>query len=389
MKKIYLDHNATCPVHPEVKKAMLPFMEEAFGNASSVHSFGREAHAAMEKAREEIAKFVNCAPDEFVFTSGGTESDSFALRGVMRASNKKSKHIITSTIEHPAVLNTAKALEAEGVRVSYIPVDECGIVDVAALKKEISDDTVLISIMMANNEVGTIQPINEISKIAKEKGILFHTDSVQALAKAPIDFKKLPVDLASFSAHKIYGPKGVGGIFIRKGTKIKSIQLGGHHEHNRRAGTENVPAIVGFAKACEVAYQDGEKELARIKDLRDKLAQGLTKNITEVKLNGHPEKRLPNTLNLSFNYIEGESILLNLDMEGIAVSTGSACTSGSLEPSHVLIAMGVEPVYAQGSVRFSLGYINNEEEIDRVIEVLPPIVERLRKMSPLNKESSK
>lgn len=385
MKRIYLDHNATTPVHPEVREAMLPYLGEGFGNASSVHSFGREARAAVEQAREKIAGFLGCKPEEFVFTSGGTESDNYALKGVVKASTKKTKHIITSTIEHQAVLNVAKLLEKEGIRVSFVPVDEYGIVDVEKLKSEIGDDTVLISIMAANNEVGTIEPIEEIGRIARERGILFHTDAVQALGKIPINFRELAIDLASFSAHKIYGPKGIGGIFIRKGTKIASFIQGGHHERNRRAGTENVPGIVGFAKAVEIAEREGLKDAERIKTLRDRLHQGLTSKIREVKLNGHPESRLPNTLNLSFNYVEGESIILNLDMAGIAVSTGSACTSGSLEPSHVLTAMGIDAVYAQGSVRFSLGRINRDEEIDRVIEAMPPVIERLRKMSPLYK----
>ncbi len=383
MKKIYLDHSATTPTHPDVLKAMLPFYSQIYGNASSVHKFGREARKAVEGAREDVAALLGARDSqEIIFTSGGTESDNLAIRGVLHALRKDGTHIITSSIEHHAVYNTCKFLEKSGCDVTYLPVDRYGIVDLDALKSAITDKTILITIMYANNETGTIEPIREISKIAKEKGVYLHTDAVQAVGKMPIDVEDLGADLISFSAHKFYGPKGVGGLYIRKGININPIQLGGHHERNKRAGTENVPGIVGLGMAAKIAARDMEKESKRVVGLRDRLQKGIEKNIKEVRLNGHQEMRLSNVCNMSFEYLEGESIILNLDMEGVAVSTGSACTSGSLEPSHVLTAMGISAQTAQGSIRFSLGRINTAEEIDYVIKVLPPIIERLRKMSP-------
>ncbi len=385
-RKVYLDHNATTPTHPEVVKAIFPYYESIFGNASSVHQFGREARKAVEEARSKVAELLGAARvDEVVFTNGGTESDNFAIKGVAHVLKSKGDHIITSSIEHQAVANTYKFLEKNGYRATYLPVDKYGIVDLDALKKSITDKTVLISIMYANNEMGTIEPVEEVVKIAKERGVYVHTDAVQAVGKIEIDLKKLGVDLLSLSGHKFYGPKGVGALYIRKGTKIAPMQVGGHHEKNRRAGTENVPGIVGIGKAAEIARTEMAREAKRLTALRDRLQSEIEKNIKDVKLNGHPTKRLPNTCNISFEYLEGESIILNLDMEGIAVSTGSACTSGSLEPSHVLIAMKVSPQTAQGSIRFSLGRINTEEDIDYVLEKLPPIIDRLRKMSPLHK----
>ena len=383
MRRVYLDHNATTPTHPEVVKAMLPYYEEVFGNASSIHQFGQQARKAIDKAREKVADFIGAKPEEIVFTSGGTEADNFAIKGIAYANKTKGKHIITSSIEHHAVLNPCKYLEKQGFRVTYIPVDKYGLVNPDEVKKAITKETILITIMHANNEIGTIEPIAEIGKIAKEKGICLHTDAVQTVGKIPVDVNELNVDLLSLSGHKIYGPKGIGALYIRKGTRIQPLIQGGHHEKNRRAGTENVPAIVGLGKAIEIAKETMEGESIRLTNLRNKLCSGIGEKIDHVHLNGHPGKRLPNTLNMSFEFIEGESIILSLDMKGIAVSSGSACTSGSLEPSHVLKAMGVDPAIAQGSIRFSLGKDNTEEDINYVLEVLPEIIARLRAMSPL------
>jgi len=383
MRKVYLDHNATTPTHPEVVKAMLPYYEEVFGNASSIHQFGQQARKAIDKAREKVADFIGAKPEEIVFTSGGTEADNFAIKGVAYANEKKGNHIITSSIEHHAVLNPCKYLEKQGFQVTYIPVDRYGLFNPDEVKKAVTKETILITIMHANNEVGTIEPIAEIGKIAKEKGICLHTDAVQTVEKIPVNVDKLNVDLLSLSGHKIYGPKGIGALYIRKGTRIQPLIQGGHHEKNRRAGTENVPAIVGLGKAIEIAKETMEGESIRLTNLRNKLCSGIGEKIDHVHLNGHPGKRLPNTLNMSFEFIEGESIILSLDMKGIAVSSGSACTSGSLEPSHVLKAMGVDPAIAQGSIRFSLGKDNTEEDINYVLEVLPEIIARLRAMSPL------
>jgi len=382
MNKIYLDYNAATPVHPEVVEAMLPFYRNTFGNASSLHSFGRSARLAVEEARKKIADFLGARPGEIIFTSGGTESDNLAVKGAAFA-NSKGNHIVTSVIEHPAVLNTCKFLEKKGCRITYVPVDEYGVVNIDELKKEISGETALITIMHANNEVGTIEPVEEIGKIAKQNNILFHTDAVQSAGKIPVNVDDLKVDLLSLSGHKIYGPKGVGALYIRKGTNLESIIHGGHHEKNSRAGTENVAGIAGLGKAVELAGREMRKENKRLKKLRDKLASGIINSIKDVKLNGHPEKRLPNTLDISFKYIEGESIVLKLDLKGVAAASGSACASGTLEPSHVLSAMGIPPEIAQGSVRFSLGRDNTEEDIDFAVRELPGIVDNLRKMSPL------
>ena len=384
-KKVYLDHNANTPTHPEVVKAMMPYYEKIYGNASSLHQFGQEARKAVDEAREKVTNFIGAKPEEIVFTSGGTEADNFAIKGVAYKNEKRGKHIITSSIEHHAVLNVCKYLEEKGFKVTFIPVDEYGVVNPDDVKKAITDETILITIMHANNEVGTIQPIEEIGKISKEKGIIFHTDAVQSVGKLKINVDELNVDLLSLSGHKIYGPKGIGVLYIRKGTKIEPLIVGGHHERKRRAGTENVPAIVGLGKAIELASKDMQKENKKIVNLRDKLWNGLRQKIDSVKLNGHPLQRLSNSLNVSFEFVEGESIILNLDLQGIAVSSGSACTSGSLESSHVLKAMGVDPATAQGSIRFSLGRSNTEDDIDCVLKILPEIVSRLRKMSPLYK----
>lgn len=383
MKRVYLDHNATTPTHPEVVKAMLPYFEEVFGNASSIHQFGQQARKAIDEAREKVAEFIGAKPEEIVFTSGGTESNNLAIKGILYANESKGKHIITSSIEHHAVLYPCRYLEKNGFKVTYLPVDKYGLVDPDEVKKAITKETILITIMHANNEVGTIEPISEIGEIAKEKEIYFHTDAVQSVGKIPVNVNELNVDLLSLSGHKIYGPKGIGALYIHKGTRIQPLIHGGHHEKNRRAGTENVPGIVGVGKVIEIANETMETELIHLTNLRNKLCSGIGEKIDHVQLNGHPRKRLPNTLNMSFEFVEGESIILNLDMKGVAVSSGSACTSGSLEPSHVLKAMGVDSAITQGSIRFSLGKDNTEEDIDYVLEILPEIISRLRAMSPL------
>lgn len=383
MKKlIYLDHNATTKVDERVVKEMFPYFTQEYGNPSSIYKFARSAEEAKEKARERVASLLGAKESEIIFTSGGTEAINFALKGVAFANKHKGRHIITSKIEHHAVLNSCKWLERNGFEVSYIGVDKYGVVDLGELEDSIREDTILISIMHANNEVGTIEPIKEIAKIAHNKGIYFHTDAVQTVGKSEVKVDELEVDLLSLSGHKFYGPKGVGALYVRRGVKIDSLLHGGAHERRRRAGTENIPGIVGLGKACEIAMKEKEEIAKKVKSLRDKLYTGLKERIEEIILNGHPENRLPHTLNICVKYVEGESMLLNLDYEGIAVSSGSACTSGSLEPSHVLLAMGVPPDVAQGSLRFSLGKENTEEEIEKVIEVLPQIVKKLRHLSP-------
>lgn len=381
--RIYMDHNATTQPREEVVEAMLPYLRDIFGNASSVHQFGKEAHKALEEAREKVARLINATPEEIVFTSGGSESNNYVIKGVAFTQKVKGNHIITSNIEHLAVLEVCRYLEKKGFEVTYLPVDEYGIVDPEDLEKAIKPQTILVSIMYANNEVGTLQHIGQLAAIAKKNGALFHTDAVQAVGKVPVDVKDLDVDFLSMSSHKIYGPKGVGALYIRKGLKIDSLIHGGHHEKNRRAGTENIPGIVGFGKAAELVQEELEYERKRLTQLRDILFNEISSRIEDVKLNGHPSFRLPNTLNVAFGYVEGESIVISLDLEGVAVSTGSACTSGTLEPSHVLSAMKVPPKLIQGSVRFSLGRINTIEDVNYVVSVLPPIIERLRKMSPL------
>ena len=386
MKRIYLDYAATTPTHPEVVKTMLPYFTEAFGNPSSIYSYGQEAKGAIEEARAKVADLIGARDEEIVFTSGGTEADNFAIKGVAYANEGKGNHIITSAIEHHAVIETCKFLERRGVRVTYLPVDECGLVEPDDVRRAISDKTILISVMHANNEVGTIEPMAEISKIAKEGGIYFHTDAVQTVGHIPADVNELGVDLLSMSAHKLYGPKGVGALYIRKGTKVVSFMHGGEQERRRRASTENVPGIVGFGKAVELAQQEMGEEAERLTSLRDQLINGLLERIDHTRLNGHPIKRLPNNVNISVDFVEGESMLLNLDLEGICASTGSACSSSSLEPSHVLLAMGLPHEQAHSSLRFSLGKWNTEEEIGQVLEVLPRIVAKLRAMSPLTKK---
>lgn len=383
MKKIYLDYNATTPLHPEVLEAMLPYFKEKFGNASSIHGFGREAKVALEDAREKVVEIIGVSSSEIFFTSGGTEADNLAVKGTAFASIKKGKHIVTSKIEHHAILESCKFLEKEGFEVTYLPVDSQGLVDPEDLRKAIRDDTTLVSIMYANNEVGIIQPIEELCKIAKEKGVYFHTDAVQAAGKVPIDVQKLNVDMLSMSGHKIYGPKGVGALFIRKGVRIMPLSHGGHHERSRRAGTENVAGIVGFAKALELVDKEREDQNKHLKNLTRAFYKKLVESIPDVILNGDLNRRILNTLNLSFKGVEGESVILSLDMKGVAVASGSACTSGTLEPSHVLAAMGVDPAIAQGAIRFSFGRDNTMEDMEYVANLLPEIVSRLRSMSPI------
>ncbi len=385
MNQIYLDYNATSPVRPEVLEVMLPFYMEQFGNPSSVHWAGRQVSGALEKAREQVASLINASPAEIVFVSCGSEGDNMAIKGSLDPLKEKGNHIITTAVEHPAVLETCEALEKDGYEVTYLPVSKDGQLDLADLEKAITDKTILISIMWANNETGNLYPIEEIGKIAKKYNIRFHTDAVQAVGKIPVDVQKANLDLLVISGHKIGAPKGVGAIYIRRGTRMKSFMHGGHQERNRRAGTQNVAGIVGLGKACEMAASEQKDYYKRVRAMRDRLEDGVLSQVPDIKLNGTPDRddRLPNTLNVSFAYIEGESLLLNLDMFGIAASSGSACTSGSLEPSHVMGAMCVEVTLAHSSTRFSLGPETTEEEIDKVLEVLPATVQRLRDMSPL------
>lgn len=385
MRRIYLDHAATTPTHPEVVKAMLPYLTDAFGNPSSIYSYGQEAKGAVEQARAEVAEFIGARSEEIVFTSGGTEADNCALKGVAYASENKGNHIITTSIEHPAVLEACKFLEKRGLRLTCLPVDRYGLVDPGDVKKAITSKTILISVMHANNEVGTIEPLEEIGATAREAGVCFHSDAVQTVGHIPVNVHNLKVDLLSVSGHKFYGPKGVGALYIRKGTKLVSFMHGGEQEKKHRAGTENVPAIVGMGKAVELARQEMDKQIERLADLRDKLIKGLMERIDHIRLNGHPTRRLPNNVNVSVEFVEGESLLLNLDLEGICGSTGSACSSASLEPSHVLLALGLSPEQAHSSLRFTLGRENSEADAERVLDVLPGIVAKLRAMSPLLK----
>ena len=381
-KAIYMDNSATTPVRKEVVEAMLPYMTENFGNPSSIYEIGKISKHAIDKARKKVADALGAEENEIYFTSGGTESDNWAIKGIAFANRNKGKHIITSSIEHHAVLHTCAWLEGQGFEVTYLPVDKYGMVSIEELKKAIRDDTILISIMLANNEIGTIQPVEEIGKIAKENRIYFHTDAVQAISHVPIDVKKMNIDLLSLSGHKFEGPKGCGALYIRKGTKIETLLHGGAQERKRRAGTENVSAIVGLGKAIELATAGIEDSNKTLLELRERLIKGLLK-IPKTHLNGHPAERLANNVNVTFEYIEGESLLLLLNAKGIFASTGSACNSSSLEPSHVLTACGVPHEIVHGSLRLSLGSMNSEKDVDRVIEVVPEIVQKLRNMSPL------
>jgi len=378
MKRIYLDYNATTPLDPRVFEAMLPYMKEEFGNPSSIHSFGRKGKAALDDSREQVAELIGALPKEVVFTSGGSESNNFAIKGVAFSLREKGSHLITTKVEHASVIESFEFLKTLGFKVTYLGVDEYGLIDLEELKRSINDETILVSVMFANNETGVVMPIEEIAEIVKEKGIILHTDAVQAAGKIEIDLRKIPVDLLSLSAHKLYGPKGVGALFIREGVKINPIIHGGGQERGRRSGTENVPGIVGLGKACEIAKEEMETENARVVELRDKLHRGILERIDGVKLNGHPEKRLANTLNLSFKGVDGESLVINLDLEGIAVSTGSACSEGNVDPSHVLLAMGMSRELATSSIRFSLGRFTKGEDIEYVLDILPGIVSRIR-----------
>jgi len=382
-KIIYMDNAATTKVHPNVLKAMLPYLKQNYGNPSSIYALGQESRKAIETARRQVAKALRANSNEIFFTSGGSESDNWAIKGIAFANQDRGKHIITTNIEHHAVLHTCKYLEKYGFEITYLPVKSNGIIDIKDLKKAIRKDTILVSVMYANNEIGTVQPIEEIGKITKEKGIYFHTDAVQAIGNIPIDVKKSNIDLLSISGHKFNAPKGVGALYIRKGTKILNMIHGGGQEKNMRAGTENVASIVGMGKAIDLATENIEKKNRYIKELREYLIDNILKNIPDTILNGDREKRLAGNINLCFKYIEGESILLMLDSLGICASSGSACTSGSLEPSHVLLALGLPHEIAHGSLRLTLSKENTQEEIDYVLSVLPDIVKKLRSMSPL------
>lgn len=380
-RRVYLDHNASTPVHPEVLEAMLPYFSERFGNPSSIHGFGRTAREGMDVARERVASFLKVGKDEIVFTSGGTESDNMAIKGVAQA--RGGGHVITSAVEHHAVLRTCSALESQGFTVTVLPVDGYGMVDPDDVRRAMRPDTILVTIMHANSEVGTIQPVAAIGRITRERGITFHVDGVQTFGKLPVDLDTLGIDLFSFSSHKIYGPKGAAGLYIRKGTKMVSVQHGGEHERRRRAGTENVPGVVGLGKAVEVRARDMAEEEPRVRALRDRLWEGLQARVPEVRLNGHPTERLPGTCNVCFRHVESESIVLGLDLKGIGVSAGSACTSGNVEPSHVLVAMGVPLDWAMGTVRCSVGRSTTAEDIDYVLDSVEPLAGKLRSLSPL------
>ncbi len=391
MRRVYFDHSATTPVHPEVAEEMYRYLTgNNFGNPSSVHHYGLLARKAVTAAREKVALAIGASPEEIVFTSGGTESDNIAIHGAAFTNKKRGNHIITSAVEHHAVLDAVKNLTKYGFEITFLPVDQYGMVRVEDVEKAITDKTILITIMHANNEVGTIMPIAEIGRIAKQRGIVFHVDAVQSFGKIPVRVDELGVDLLSISGHKIYGPKGIGALYIRKGTPWRqTLIFGGGQERRRRAGTENVPGIVGLGKAAELAVANMEEENKRLIALRDKLIEGVLNRCEHVKLTGHPVKRLPNHASFCFEYIEGESILLSLDMKGIAASSGSACTSGSLEPSYVLLAMGIPRELAHGSLRLTLGKDNTEEDVDYFLEVLVPIVERMRAISPFTGKAGK
>jgi cysteine desulfurase len=386
MNKIYMDYAATTPTHPDVLEAMKPYFTEVFGNPSSIHSFGRDAKKAVDEARDNIAGFLNARSEEIFFTSGGTESDNFAIEGVMEANKKKGDHVISTPLEHHAVINKLADMEKKGYKVTFVPVNKEGLVDPQDIKKAITDKTVLVTVMHANNEIGTIEPIADIGAICREKGVFFHTDAVQTFGHMPIDVQKMNIDLMSASSHKLYGPKGVGLLYVKKGVRISPIMHGGEQERGKRGGTENVPGIVGSSKAVDIAKVEMSALDIKLAKLRDKLIDGLLSKIEDTTLNGHRTKRLSNNANISIGFIEGESILLNLDIEGIGASTGSACSSSSLEPSHVLLGLGCSHEQAHSSIRFSLGRWTTEEEVNRVLALLPNIVSKLRSMSPLYKK---
>jgi cysteine desulfurase len=387
VQHVYLDNNATTPLATEVLEAMEPYWLDDFGNASSIHWYGQRARAAVEEAREQVARLINAHSDEIVFTSGGTEGDNAAIFGIVEAAGGRAaaggprRHVITSSIEHHAVLNAAKSLEPRGIAVTFLPVSACGIVDPAEVELAIRPETVLISVMHANNELGTIQPLEEISRSARAHGIPVHTDAVQSAGKVPVDVEALGVDLLTLSAHKLHGPKGVGALYVRKGTRMHPLLHGGHHERDRRAGTENVPGIVGLGTSAELALNQLEEERKRLGSLRDRLEAGIMREVPFATINGDPSRRLPNTTNLSFDGVEGEAFVIAMDLRGVACSTGAACSSGSLEPSHVLAAIGRTPEQARSSIRFSLGRLNTEAEIDSALEAVVEVVERLRSLA--------
>ena len=389
MRRVYLDNNATTTLAPEVFEAMKPYLLEDFGNASSIHWYGQRAKNALEKARQQVAKLLNARPSEVIFTSGGTESDNASIFGIVQSARAAAPHVITTGIEHHAVLNTAQALEKRGVGVTYVGVGASGVVDPEDVKRAIRPETVLISIMHANNEIGTIQPLEEIGSIAREHDIYFHTDAVQSVGKIPVDVEKLGVDLLSLSAHKLNGPKGVGAMYIRKGTILKPLLYGGHHERDRRPGTENVPGIVGLGMAAEHAWAHLEEDAQRVAGLRDRLECGILERVPQVSVNGDPQRRLPTTSNLCFDYVEGEGFVIAMDLRGVACSTGAACSSGSVEVSHVLSALGRTPEQARSSIRLSLGRYNTVEDIDATLATLPAVVERLRAVSPRYKPGTR
>ena len=383
MRKVYLDHTATTPVHPQVVEAMLPYLRDNFGNPQSLHSIGQEAQVAIQEAREKVAGLINAHPEEIYFTSCGSESNNFALKGLASAQRNRGNHIVISAIEHQSVLHSAKRVEKMGYTLTLVPVDKWGMVNPEEVKKAVKKETILVSIMLANGEVGTIEPIAEIAQICQGQDVLFHTDGVDAVGNIPVDVKKLGVHALSLAANQFYGPNGVAALYIKKGVRILPFIEGGIQENGRRAGTENVPGIVGMGKAAEIASAELERRIERVKPLRNKLIDHLPKAVDHVTLTGHPEKRLPFHASFCIQFVEGEAMLLNLDMQGISVSSGSACTSRALKASHVLLAMGIDHATAQGSIVFSLVEDSTSEDIDYVLEIFPPIIERLRKMSPL------
>lgn len=386
MKTIYLDNNATTAIAPEVLAAMHPYLSEFYGNPSSMHTFGGQLYRKVEEAREKVAALLGAEPSEIIFTSCGTESDNTAIMSALESFPHK-RHVITTRVEHPAILNFCRHLQRKGYRVTLVPVDKVGNLDTATLYKSVDDDTAIVSVMYANNETGVIFPVEEIADFVKKRGALFHTDAVQVIGKIPVDMKELQADMLSLSGHKLHAPKGIGILYVRKGTRFCPYLIGGHQEHGRRAGTENLASIIGLGKAAELASSNIDEEKAYLSRLRDRLEKGLMQSCPDTRINGNPETRLPNTTNISFEWIEGEAILLRLNEFGVCASSGSACSSGSLEPSHVLRAMGVPFTAIHGSIRFSLSRYNTDEEIDRVLEIMPGIVQELRRISPFRRES--